>query len=120
YVQICIYPYAQKKDIKNVIDNCPKTIDEFKNNIKNKDIILPDDNKTVEKQYTLIKTDEEFYKYITDINLIREKLILTVLEYQYNAIMIANSKTPILSTDIIKIITNVYEGDINKILTIAH
>lgn len=58
----------------------------------------------------------ELYKYIKLVEHIREKLIITVVNFAYNYVL--GNKLTIVSDDTMSMMLNLYDGDINRILTV--
>jgi hypothetical protein len=62
-------------------------------------------------------TIKELTKYIKLVEYIREKLLITIVNYLYDYIMNTNYKINVINTDTLTNLLNMYEGDIDKILT---
>jgi uncharacterized protein YnzC (UPF0291/DUF896 family) len=59
---------------------------------------------------------KELYKYIKFVEYIREKLIITVVNFAYNYIL--GDRLTVVSDDTMSMLLNLYDGDINRILTV--
>lgn len=106
---------------KNILSNIPKNITD--NDKQNPIVTLPAGEKV--RQYQLLSLDspnqiiKELTKYINLIVDVREKLLITIINYVYDKIMDRKEKLNVVSSDTMSLLLNVYEGDINKILTVV-
>lgn len=116
----------------SIFNNTPKNLDYY--NTPGYDISVnnePENKKitlsygiTVDR-YQLVdpsSTDpviKKIYEYIITCEQIRERLLITVFNYIYDNEMIQNGKKHIWQNDPTHILVNVYEGDIDKILTVV-
>ena len=115
--------YEEATDINKfnqIIENIPKDDLGLENN--NPIIKLPSD--TDIKRYIKISQSSEdsiireLYKYIIVITDIREKLLITIYNYIYNNYMNIDGKINMIKIDPNIMMLNIYEGDIDKILSV--
>jgi len=92
---------------ESIFMTIPNTLDEYKKSIKNDD------------HYELLIEGNPLLKYIKTVEDIRERLLITVVNYMYDYIKIAKQQKNIIEMDPTHILVNVYEGDIDKILTVT-
>jgi hypothetical protein len=64
------------------------------------------------------EVDKNFVQYIRTIETIREKLLLVLFNFKYFNTALSLSKTNVISIDPLKILLNMYEGDMDKILRV--
>jgi cell division septum initiation protein DivIVA len=111
---------------KNIINSASEKLSEFnttKNESLNPLIQLPSENKS--RRYTQISQSSEddimreLFKYITVVSHIREKLLITIYNLIYDNCMMNNGKINIINSDPNIMMLNIYEGDIDKILTVV-
>jgi hypothetical protein len=115
------------EDALEIINSTPSNVDYYDGIINpsdppNNDVELLRSEKIV-KQYVLIRptSDDPFlsnlYKYINEVEYIREKLIVTILNYIYDTAADTKGTKNLMYEDTTKMILNMYEGDIDKILS---
>lgn len=113
----------------DIIRRTPTHIDYYHpvNNIEQTDLPNPDvilsDGTTI-KRYTLIseETSSVFKKmagYIKTVEAVRERLIITLSNYVNDTNSSAYGIKSIIHEDPLKILLNLYEGDINKVLSMV-
>lgn len=113
-----------KSNIEKIFADIPTNLNDYSTN-KNESIkLFMDDEKYVDRYELLNPTlkDNQFaqnmLQYIATAELIRERLLITIFNYTYDTINTLVSKKYIIVHDPTHILVNIYEGDIDKILTV--
>lgn len=125
-----IFGINKKNRILNIFNNTPKNLDYYTSDYI-KDVSEPDNekitltNNVVVNRYQLIdpqSTDiftKKLHEYIITSEQIRERLLITIFNFIYENAMTHNGSKNIIDDNPTHILVNIYEGDIDKILTVV-
>lgn len=109
---------------KDIIANTPKLLSFYDTNTNdtNPMIELPSKEK-VRRYQPILKSSKEDHirelkNYIDVVEQIREKLLITIYNYVYDHFMKMTAKLNVIGSDPNIMMLNIYEGDIDKILTV--